>query len=58
VSEFARIVAGAPTGEEAAAVLAAVQLLLEAEAAGQAPREPWAYRSAWRRAAIDEGVER
>ena len=45
-----------PTGEEAAAVLAAVQVLLEAESEQGAPALPWAYRSAWRRAAIDEGI--
>ncbi len=54
----ARIVAGDATGEEAAAVIAAVQVLLEAESALEGPDLPWPYRSAWRRAAIDEGVDR
>ena len=48
---------GSPSAEEAAAISAAVQVLLETEAAS-APALPWAYRSAWRRAAIDEGVDR
>jgi hypothetical protein len=47
---------GDPSPAEAAAVLAAVQVLLEAESALSAPELPWAYRSAWRRAAIDEGI--
>ncbi len=47
---------GNPTREEAAAVIAAVQVLLEAESAQDAPELPWAYRSAWRRAAIDEAI--
>jgi len=54
----AQIVAGDATGEEAAALMAAVQVLLEAESGQQAPDLPWPYRSAWRRAAIDEGVDR
>jgi hypothetical protein len=58
VTATARIVAGDPTGEEAAAVTAAVQVLLEAESAREAPQLPWPYRSAWRRASIDEGVDR
>ncbi len=47
---------GSPTGEEAAAVIAAVEVLLEAEGAHREPDLPWAYRSGWRRAAIDEGI--
>ena len=58
MSAEAPIVAGDATGEEAAAVIAAVQVLLEAESAPGAPAAPWPYRSAWRRAAIDEGVQR
>ena len=49
---------GSPSPAEAAAVLAAVQVLLEAESASGAPELPWPYRSAWRRAAIDEGIDR
>lgn len=51
------VIAGDPSAEEAAAIVAAVQVLLEAESAG-GPIAPWPYRSAWRRAAIDEGVDR
>ncbi len=51
------IVSGNPTPEEAAAIVAAVQLLTAAGPTQDDPR-PWAYRSAWRRAAIDEGVQR
>lgn len=48
---------GVPSPDEAAAIAAAVQVLLDA-APGDAPALPWPYRSAWRRAAIDEGVDR
>ena len=40
----------APSAEEAAAITAAVQVLLDADA------RPAAYRSQWRRAAIHEGA--
>jgi len=58
VTATARVVAGGATGEEAAAVMAAVQVLLEADSAHETPELPWPYRSAWRRASIDEGVDR
>ena len=47
-----------PTAEEAAAILAAVQAVLDAERArpGGDPR-PAAYRSPWRLAAIEEGTD-
>lgn len=48
---------GTPSPEEAAAVLAAVQVLLDNESFS-APQLPWSYRSAWRRAAITEGINR
>jgi hypothetical protein len=51
------VIEGSPSAEEAAAILAAVQVVLEAEAT-TAPQVPWAYRSAWRRAAIAEGATR
>jgi hypothetical protein len=51
------IVFGNPSAEEAAAILAAVQVLVEGEQT-QLQAAPWPYRSAWRRAAIDEGVLR
>lgn len=46
-----------PSPDEAAAIAAAVRVLLEAsrDGAGADP-QPAAYRSAWRRAAIREGV--
>ncbi len=47
---------GRPTADEAAAVLAAVQAVLESESAPARAHVPWPYRSAWRRAAIEEGV--
>jgi len=47
---------GSPTGEEAAAVIAAVQVMLDAESREASAEVPWPYRSKWRRAAIDEGV--
>jgi hypothetical protein len=50
------VISGAPGPEEAAAVIAAVQVLLEAERSHVAQTVPWPYRSAWRRAAIDEGI--
>lgn len=52
------IVSGDPTPEEAAAIVAATQLVLTAGGPAEADPRPWAYRSAWRRAAIDEGVQR
>ena len=47
-----------PTAEEAAAILAAVQAVLDGERARAAgdPR-PGAYRSPWRLAAIEEGTD-
>jgi hypothetical protein len=48
----------APSAEEAAALAAALQVLLEAETPPAHPELPWPYRSAWRRAAIDEGIDR
>jgi hypothetical protein len=47
---------GSPSAEEAAALTAAVQVLLKAESSQHAPELPWPYRSAWRRAVIDEGI--
>lgn len=48
---------GAPTGEQAVAIMAAVSALLDDEArAGGADATPAAYRSAWRAAAIREGL--
>ena len=49
------VVSGTPSAEEAAAVIAAVQALLGSETATALDR-PWAYCSAWRRAAIEEGI--
>ena len=49
------IAAGNPTGHEAAALIAAVQIILESESAAGSEL-PWSYRSTWRRRAIDEGV--
>jgi hypothetical protein len=47
----------APSAEEAAAITAAVQVLLQASCAGaDADARPAAYRSQWRRAAIHEGT--
>ena len=50
------VVWGAPGPEEAAAVITAVQVVLEAELDHAMPDMPWAYRSAWRRAAIEDGI--
>jgi len=50
-------ISGDPSPEEAAAIIVAAQQLVGAAAPASDPR-PWAYRSAWRRAAIDEGVQR
>lgn len=50
------VIHGAPWADEAAAIVAAVQVLVEAESAHGAPELPWPYRSAWRRAAIEEGI--
>ncbi len=52
------VVAAHGSPEEAAAVLAAVQVVLDREHGPDAPEQPWPYRSAWRRAAIDEGTTR
>ena len=52
----AQIVAGGPTGEQAAAVIAAVQIMLEEAPNMTGPEAPWPYRSTWRRAAIEEGI--
>lgn len=48
-------ISGDPTPEEAAAIIAAANLVLSAAPAVEDPR-PWPYRSQWRRAAIEEGV--
>ncbi|MBM3634728.1 MAG: hypothetical protein FJW99_05485 [Actinobacteria bacterium] len=48
-------VSPAPTPDEAAAIAAAVQAVLSAGGGDVDPR-PHAYRSAWRQAAIREGV--
>ncbi len=48
-------IAGDPTPEEAAAIIAAANIVLSAAPAPEDPR-PWPYRSQWRRAAIEEGV--
>jgi hypothetical protein len=45
-----------PSPEEAAAIAAAVQVLLQANRHGGADPLPAAYRSAWRNTAIREGV--
>jgi hypothetical protein len=45
-----------PSPEEAVAIAAAVQALLEATRHGGADPLPAAYRSEWRRSAIREGV--
>ena len=48
-----------PSPEEAAAIAAAVQALLQSSGhAADADPRPAAYRSAWRRAAIRQGVDR
>lgn len=49
-------VSPAPSPHEAAAIAAAVQALLSAHGGMDADPRPGAYRSAWRRAAIREGV--
>lgn len=49
---------GNPTPHEAAAIAAAVQTILDAEAVARGPETPEAYRSSWRRAAIHEAVRR
>ena len=52
-----RIVAGSPTDEEAAAVVAAVEALLAAERAAEPAGDGHpAYRSPWRRAAIEDAL--
>jgi len=45
-----------PSPEEAAAIAAAVQVLLQANRHGGADPLPAAYRSTWRNTAIREGV--
>jgi len=54
-----RIVAGSPSAEEAAAVVAALEAVLAAEGAPEpaAAGHP-AYRSPWRRAAIEDALAR
>ena len=42
--------------DEAAAIAAAVQAVLSAQGGADADPRPAAYRSAWRRAAMHEGV--
>jgi hypothetical protein len=49
---------GNPTPHEAAAIAAAVQTILDAEAAATGSEMPEPYRSSWRRAAIHEAVRR
>jgi len=56
VSLVVEVTLGTPSAEEAAALTAAVQMLLEGESAKGEPELAWPYRSAWRRAAIDEGI--
>ena len=46
----------APAPDEAAAIAAAVQALIEATRHGVADPLPAAYRSGWRRTGICEGV--
>jgi hypothetical protein len=58
VSLEVHVTRGVPSAEEAAALTAAVQALLEVGAGHAEPQLPWPYRSAWRRAAIDEGIDR
>lgn len=45
-----------PSPDEAAAIAAAVQAVLSAQGGATADPRPAAYRSAWRRAAMHEGV--
>ncbi len=45
-----------PSPDEAAAIAAAVQAVLSAQGGADADPRPAAYRSAWRRAAMHEGV--
>ena len=45
-----------PSPDEAAAIAAAVQAVLSAQGGADADPRPAAYRSAWRRAAVREGV--
>jgi len=45
-----------PSPDEAAAIAAAVQAMLAAQDGADADPRPAAYRSAWRRAAVREGV--
>ena len=45
-----------PSPDEAAAIAAAVQAVLTAQGGADADPRPAAYRSAWRRAAMHEGV--
>ncbi len=49
-------IAPTPSPEEAAAIAAAVQTLLEATRHGGADPLPAAYRSEWRRTGIRDGV--
>ena len=49
-------VSPAPSPDEAAAIAATVQAVLSAQGGADADPRPAAYRSAWRRAAIREGV--
>jgi hypothetical protein len=53
----ARAISPAPTGEEAAAIIAAVERFMRATARRAAPRAA-AGRDAWSQTAILEGVER
>jgi len=45
-----------PSPDEAAAIAAAVQAMLAVQDGADADPRPAAYRSAWRRAAVREGV--
>ncbi len=49
-------ITGRPSAQEAAAIVAAVQVLIDGETPAGAPQLPAAYRSGWRRAAIMESI--
>ena len=50
------VAGGAPAGDQLAAMAAAVAALIDAEGRGAPDPLPPAYRSRWRRAAIEEAV--